>query len=100
MPLVIPRSVESGPIWTPLGIKQHGSEVWLYLDVGGVVRRYRPSQAQGLGFLMSIYPDHEFWRRSFPSRYYHGQRIDAQRASWYIAAECRKAGEYKPVPPA
>ena len=84
------------PIWQPLGIEWHGTEPWYVLQVGAEVRKYRPAHALGLRFLMSICPDADFWRRQFPSRFYHGQKIDWQAACSHIMKRCVDVGIYNP----
>ena len=90
------RGTTPEAVFTPLGVSYHRSEVWLHLRVGGVERVYRPSQALGLAFLLSIHPDHEHWRAMYPSKYYHGRKVDWQVACADITRLCHEAGEYKP----
>lgn len=85
-------------LFTPLGVRQHRSEQWLYLLVDGQVRHYRPPQAYGLGFLLSLYPDAQHWRAMFPTEN-HGRKIDTAAACAYVAKLCRDAGEYHPPDP-
>ena len=84
------------PLFIPLGYSRHGNERWIHIQVDGEVRTYRPTQALGLGWLLSIHPDHDAWASMYPSRYYHGLRVDWRRACSDIARLCRDAGEYRP----
>lgn len=89
------RETES-PLFTPLGYSWHAGERWLHLQVMGEHRHYRPCQALGLGFLLSIYPDHDHWQQVYPSWFWHGQKIDWRRACAHIMRLCIAAGEYRP----
>jgi hypothetical protein len=83
-------------IFTPLGFSRHRGERWLHIRAGGEDRIYRPSQALGLGFLLDLYPDHQHWANAYPSRYYHGHRVDWRYACAEIKRLCIEAGEIKP----
>lgn len=85
----------SEPLFIPLGVSQHRSELWLHVRVRGEDRVFKPSQALGLGFLLSIVPDSDHWRRMFPSDL-NGRRFNTNAACSYIHRLCIAAGEYKP----
>lgn len=86
----------SEALFHPLGIRQHKSERWLYIRVNGAVRSYRPTQALGMGFLLTLHPDANHWRAMFPSRL-NGHKIDSAAACAYVARLCERAGEYDPA---
>ena len=83
-------------LFTPLGYSHHKSEIWLHIKTHGIVVAYRPSQAFGLGFLLSLNPDAHQWRDMFPSEL-RGRKIDTAGACAHITRLCIAAGEYKPT---
>lgn len=86
----------SEPLFTPLGVSQHRGEMWFHIRVRGMDRRYRPTQALGLQFLLALRPDLEHWRVMYPSQL-GGKKVDALRACAAIQRMCIEAGEYLPT---
>ena len=86
----------SEALFHPLGVQQHKSERWLYIKVNGTVRSYRPTQALGVGFLLTLHPDANHWRSMFPTPR-DGLKIDTASACAYVARLCERAGEYDPA---
>lgn len=83
------------PLWRALGweIDRQGERRY-WFDINGRVCRYRAPTMSGIGWLSTIYPDLEYWRRMFP---WHSRRIDTVKAVSYFTKACEAAGPYSPV---
>lgn len=89
------RQVSVNPLFTTLGyLDQPGCLKRYVLEVRGDVRLYRASELLSVNSLLEIHPDEGHWSRNFPSKYYHGNRIDKCAACAAIIRACLEAGPY------
>lgn len=88
---------DAKPLFRPLGFyTSPGCYTRYYLEIHGEVRAFRPSDLISTGLLLEIHPDAEHWRSLYPSRQWHGARIDPRSAAAAIIKACHAVGKYEP----
>jgi hypothetical protein len=87
------------PLFTPLGyVDTPHCEVRYAFLIRGQVKLYRTWELFNQPTLLTMIPDHKHWSRNFPSRTYHGNRIDTGAAGSALLQSCLNAGPYDPPP--
>lgn len=88
------RSHREQPNFRPLGVVySKGCYARYAIKVHGEVRLFRAIELSGEGALFELFPNVDYWRKSFPRGEY---KIDSRMACAWLVRRCQEAGPFEP----